>query len=290
MADAELAQQQTQEPAAHDLVPGRLFGRFAAAEVEIAYRREQLANDMLGVRTLIALSAAALAGFAGIDLALFGAGSAQFAALLAVRCGALAASASAFALIPRAAQRQPPAALRWLGAWAAGVAIANTYISATRPPDLSTYELVSLVLLMAYYALLPAGFLSQVLPALLVSSGLVAVVLWLNPPVDARETPVVVAMALVANVLGIVGSRSLDRVRRAQFAALQRERALHESLEQALLKTLRGTVAICAHCKQVRDEAGAWMRVEAYVRERTYAEFSHGICPTCMARHYPGAR
>lgn len=287
-SDREPAPQRILEPAATEVARGPLFGRFAVPEVEAEYQREQLANDMLGVRTLIVLSSAALTGFVGTDLALFD-GSAQLAILLAVRAGALAASVAAFLLLRRAAQLPPHALLRWLGAWAALIAISNTYISATRPPDLTTYELVSLVLLMAYYALLPSGLVAQVLPALLVSAGLVAVVLWLNPPADAREPPVVVAMTFVANVLGIVASRSLDRSRRAQFLALHRERALHESLEQALLKTLRGVVAICAHCKQVRDEAGAWMRVEAYVRERTYAEFSHSICPTCMTKHYPGA-
>ena len=93
-----------------------------------------------------------------------------------------------------------------------------------------------------------------------------------------------------ANALGIAASRSLDRVRRAQFLARRRERALRDSLEEALLKTLRGLVSICAHCKQVRDEHGSWMRVEAYVQARTYAEFTHGICPSCVQTHFPELR
>jgi hypothetical protein len=52
-------------------------------------------------------------------------------------------------------------------------------------------------------------------------------------------------------------------------------------------KTLRGLLPICAHCKHVRDDDGYWHQVEVYVRDRTEAEFSHGICPKCMKELYP---
>lgn len=59
-------------------------------------------------------------------------------------------------------------------------------------------------------------------------------------------------------------------------------------LQQAMkeLKTLRGLVPICAHCKNVRDDSGFWQQVEDYLRQRTEAEFSHGICPECFEKHY----
>ncbi len=53
------------------------------------------------------------------------------------------------------------------------------------------------------------------------------------------------------------------------------------------IKTLQGIIPICANCKKVRDDEGFWHQVEAYVRERTLAEFSHGICPECFRRLYP---
>jgi PAS domain S-box-containing protein len=70
------------------------------------------------------------------------------------------------------------------------------------------------------------------------------------------------------------------------------ERALTESkrqLEIALseVRTLEGLLPICMHCKRIRDEQGEWTAVESYVRARTEAEFSHGICPSCFVRHYP---
>ncbi len=60
---------------------------------------------------------------------------------------------------------------------------------------------------------------------------------------------------------------------------------LQEALAQ--IKTLRGIVPICASCKRVRDDAGYWRQVEAYVSAHSEATFSHGICPECMAKLYP---
>lgn len=53
------------------------------------------------------------------------------------------------------------------------------------------------------------------------------------------------------------------------------------------IKTLRGIVPICMHCKNIRDDQGFWKQVEEYVREHTEAEFSHGICPDCLRTVYP---
>ena len=37
----------------------------------------------------------------------------------------------------------------------------------------------------------------------------------------------------------------------------------------------------------MRDEEGKWTPVEDYIEKRTGAEFTHGICPTCMETHFP---
>jgi DNA-binding response OmpR family regulator len=60
-------------------------------------------------------------------------------------------------------------------------------------------------------------------------------------------------------------------------------------LERALadIKTLRGILPICMHCKKIRDDQGYWNQVEIYVRDHTEAEFSHGLCPDCMRTLYP---
>ena len=60
-------------------------------------------------------------------------------------------------------------------------------------------------------------------------------------------------------------------------------------LQQALaeIKTLKGMIPICASCKNIRNDQGYWEVVEKYVMERTEAQFSHGICPKCIAKLYP---
>jgi hypothetical protein len=53
------------------------------------------------------------------------------------------------------------------------------------------------------------------------------------------------------------------------------------------VKVLKGLIPICASCKNVRDDAGFWRQVEAYIGARTDADFSHAICPECMEKLYP---
>jgi len=60
-------------------------------------------------------------------------------------------------------------------------------------------------------------------------------------------------------------------------------------LEKAMseIKTLKGFIPICAACKKIRDDQGYWQAVEVYIRDRTDAQFSHGICPDCARKLYP---
>ena len=62
---------------------------------------------------------------------------------------------------------------------------------------------------------------------------------------------------------------------------------LLEELKKALkeIKTLKGIIPICSYCKQIRDEKGAWDRMEAYICSHSDAQFSHGICPECYDKH-----
>lgn len=53
------------------------------------------------------------------------------------------------------------------------------------------------------------------------------------------------------------------------------------------LKYLEGFLPICASCKKIRDDEGNWQQMEEYIRDRSEAEFSHGICPQCARKLYP---
>jgi len=65
---------------------------------------------------------------------------------------------------------------------------------------------------------------------------------------------------------------------------MEEKAALVRELEAALdsVKVLKGLIPICAHCKKVRNDKGYWEQVETYVRQRSEARFSHGICPDCL--------
>jgi phosphoserine phosphatase RsbU/P len=67
------------------------------------------------------------------------------------------------------------------------------------------------------------------------------------------------------------------------------ERALEkevQDLQKALadVKRLKGLLPICMYCKSVRDDKAYWHEIEEYIHTEIGADFSHGICPACMAK------
>ena len=69
-----------------------------------------------------------------------------------------------------------------------------------------------------------------------------------------------------------------------QVMALLELRRVSARMAEALanVKTLYGLLPICAWCKRIRNDQGYWSQVEAYLREHTEADFTHGICPDCF--------
>ena len=67
----------------------------------------------------------------------------------------------------------------------------------------------------------------------------------------------------------------------------ERQQLISE-LRQALtqIETLQGILPICSYCKKIRDNAGRWSKVEDYISVRSQAQFSHGICPSCMKAYF----
>lgn len=67
---------------------------------------------------------------------------------------------------------------------------------------------------------------------------------------------------------------------RARLLVAERVLDLREELA-----FFRGLLSICAYCKSIRDDAGAWVAIEQYMRLRAPVSFSHGVCPACYERH-----
>jgi sigma-B regulation protein RsbU (phosphoserine phosphatase) len=52
----------------------------------------------------------------------------------------------------------------------------------------------------------------------------------------------------------------------------------------ANIKRLTGLLPICSYCKRIRSDNDYWEQVESYITDHTDALFSHGICPSCLAK------
>jgi phosphoserine phosphatase RsbU/P len=75
-----------------------------------------------------------------------------------------------------------------------------------------------------------------------------------------------------------------ERVLALQAKLSQRVTELETAL--AKVRTLQGLLPICSYCKRIRNDQNYWQQVEHYIGEHSGAEFSHGICPDCFAKHF----
>jgi PAS domain S-box-containing protein len=85
-----------------------------------------------------------------------------------------------------------------------------------------------------------------------------------------------------------LGTQGIARdITERKLADKEREKLISK-LQEALdnIKTLKGLLPICANCKKIRDDEGYWNQIEAYIKDRSDAEFSHGICPDCAKKVY----
>jgi PAS domain S-box-containing protein len=99
----------------------------------------------------------------------------------------------------------------------------------------------------------------------------------------ASVTDAMVELSSGPTVVGFI-----QDITERKHSEVERERLIGE-LKAALadVKTLRGLLPICAHCKKIRDDRGYWNRIETFIRERSDAEFTHGICPDCARKFFP---
>lgn len=66
------------------------------------------------------------------------------------------------------------------------------------------------------------------------------------------------------------------------------QKKLVEELTLAIssIRTLRGLLPICSHCKKIRNDKGYWEQIETYISKHSEAEFTHGLCPECTEKYY----
>ncbi|MDQ1256616.1 MAG: hypothetical protein QG656_1214 [Candidatus Hydrogenedentes bacterium] len=97
---------------------------------------------------------------------------------------------------------------------------------------------------------------------------------------------VAIALTLLTfNAYQQANLRQQDEIARQHQETLDKNAELEKAL--ASVRQLSGLLPICASCKKIRDDQGYWQQIEGYIRDRSEAEFSHGICPECMEKYYP---
>ena len=71
------------------------------------------------------------------------------------------------------------------------------------------------------------------------------------------------------------------------FAYLVNKVSVQKQQLEKEVQTLQGILPICSFCKRIRNQAGTWEPLEAFIAKRSEAEFSHGMCPDCAKKNYP---
>ena len=107
---------------------------------------------------------------------------------------------------------------------------------------------------------------------------------------DGRRIDVSMTISPIKNAEGIIHGASIVARDVTERKHQEKERLhLIQELTEALkhVKTLSGLLPICAACKKIRNDDGYWEQVETYIKSRSNAEFTHGICPDCVKELYP---
>ena len=52
------------------------------------------------------------------------------------------------------------------------------------------------------------------------------------------------------------------------------------------ISKLKGLLPICTICKRIQDKEGKWQSVDKYLVKKADIDFTHGLCPDCIKKHY----
>ena len=66
-----------------------------------------------------------------------------------------------------------------------------------------------------------------------------------------------------------------------------RKRSLNLLDALSHLHNQEGILSVCSYCKEVRNKDGDWQHIEKYLSNVSNIQFSHGVCDSCMERHFP---
>lgn len=165
-------------------------------------------------------------------------------------------------------------------------ALAAHLLRQTTPLTPFYFELLGIL---AFFMAVPSLWRSLIPALATFAAGRFLLLLFWDTRLTTAETLAIGSALLVATAMGILIGRTREAAARRADELVAREQEARTALARTVaeLRVLRGVLPICAHCRKVRDEAGAWADLESYVREHSDTEFSHGLCPRCAHEHYP---
>ena len=106
---------------------------------------------------------------------------------------------------------------------------------------------------------------------------------------DGHEIPLEIALNPIETEEGVLVLTTITDIterKQAEEVLFRKSADLAAALDK--VKRLSGLLPICAGCKKIRDDHGYWKQVESYISEHSEATFTHGYCPDCFKKYFPG--
>lgn len=259
-----------------DLYTINRWQEFASAATESAYRASALPGEVQRARLLLWLTAFGAVLFISQDFVTFGL-SLGFYLGIAIRLAAVAMCLGALWRLRRPIT--PGDLQQWVMLFACMLTLLVLFGYVTRPVPRMGHGLIALTVFALGMAT-PMRFRQQLVASVSFFAVAMAALALKRPEPFLLYGTFFVTVLCVA--LSTITAASIHRTQRESFAAKREaETAMAE------IRTLRGLLPICASCKNIRRDDGAWSRIESYVTEHTHVKFTHGICPDCRERLYP---
>jgi hypothetical protein len=255
-------------------------------DVELADRRSVRHDEVQQGTFALSVAGVMVLLFLVNDWRLY-AGTGRFTVLLVLRLVTVAATGIAIAALrgEPTARRIDRATAGYLVVLAAMMAA----MSALRPSDSTSPHFVNAFLVVMFFVGCPGPARNAAWGAVTLGLGAVVLVFIHGVPEDRLAQLAIPTILVSGGLVGWYGSRGVQRTRRELFVALLEQRQANARLTEARveIRTLRGIIPICGHCKRIRDDGGYWFQLEEFISARSDALFSHGICPDCTREHFP---
>lgn len=146
-------------------------------------------------------------------------------------------------------------------------------------PDINGFDVARIIKSEGMFSAIPIIFLTALDSIEAEAEGLEA------GGIDFLTKPVHLNLLKLRIINHLALKHQIDLVREQRNLLISQKEELESSI--ARIKHLEGLLPICMHCKSIRIDDTSWQRLEEYIVEHSDASFTHGICPSCIAEHYP---